>query len=270
MESISLVSSSAIPTTRGDRLLVRLSTRFEGPIDVDLQIQFEESNGTVNYTNQIVSVPASTRQSELAIPLTDGRLLRVAASRPGTTDPPGYVYIQLAVLRGNVIQNPNILYLNNGYITSGNAVLYPPDLSPGSLQIDMMPLAEAPTGSGPGAGIALTVLGANFGEFTFGAFTFTADANAANRTIRVRLSDANGIQCTLLGRTVITANEERIINLWRGPNIPDDNTTSHYIPLPELLWLSDPAIAISAINIQAGDDWTNPFVWFRCNKISAF
>lgn len=245
----------------GDILVVKRSNVIGGAKN-QLVATFLRDDGQI--VNIQESLPALSAQStgENNYVMTGGYLLTLtitADSFVRATD----MFVTVMRNRGSVNTYSNRLTFLSGY------PVYPSGLSyPGS---GLEPVTTAPwemtvdQATQAGTGNPCIYTWSNFAysnlENAFGEFQ--ASGAAANRTLRAILQDSNGFVFDVYGRTVITAGQTRNFQLWKGSSIPADNTTTHYIPIPEQSQGNLLDLTITALNIDANDAFNGVFVRFK-------
>lgn len=242
-----------LPTTRADRLRIQIWWLGSGTTPVFLQVRQLLTEGRESITNEQITADASANPVSLSFPLTDGYLL--SASLISTTGSPsfGQLYGTIALQSGNNAVATNTLQLAAGFITQAPSLNYP--FTPSRIAADITPddAEDLPTAPAAGAPLILTFNTQGKHRLTGLAFRFTADANAANRTILATFSSPNGALYTLTSRTNITATQSREIWFWSGENLPADNALQHYVPLTFFPFIQALEVTVTANNMQAGD-----------------
>ena len=94
---------------------------------------------------------------------------------------------------------------------------------------------------------------------------FVADANAADRTVRLDLGRANGHWITAINTTTIQATEDTFIKFTPGGTTRVITANEeHEVALPEKIILPPgSAIATTTTNIQTGDNYFPPVLVVR-------
>lgn len=256
IETISLLSSSAVPVNVDDRLRLIFRNITGNNLTGYLRVLFENQDGSLGWTSEEVSIASSAGTTAAYFPLFPGRLLYVSLTCGNSTIQAGTLWVEISIIHGSVNAISQILYLTSGNLETESFIAFPYNspLPPSNV----IPGTITPTINDPaaGSGFFWDPSSISTAELIAGAFTFTADANAANRTISVTFDSAGSSIVLLTSRTNITATQTRRIIFWRGDNIPTDTTTAHYIPIPIDLRATQLVVTVTANNMQAGDTFT--------------
>lgn len=122
------------------------------------------------------------------------------------------------------------------------------------------PLLYPGTTPAAGANFTWTTVNRTITELIAFRFTFTTDANVANRNITISLTNSGTTFLTLPCQNTITASLARAYNFYQGCPVYGTliQGTTEQNALPERLLLTGPCtLIITVANIQAGDQLDN-------------
>jgi FtsP/CotA-like multicopper oxidase with cupredoxin domain len=132
-----------------------------------------------------------------------------------------------------------------------------------------LPIIEPQTAPAAGANFSLTLPGGFIGRLLSAVFTFTSDATAANRSLRLEYDDGNGAVFAGAGAgAVIPASQTTRWRFTPNRGAADwDSNNFFYVPLPSLILMPGQKVQVNVTNIQATDALTAiVFTWQRFNK----
>lgn len=268
-ELAALISSNAIPIATGNRLAVTIWNTTGGDDEIVIIVRTLDENGQLTYTAERFIIPDDGVSHQKTIRLTKGQLVGVTLTPEVTPFDYGTMYAQIAVISGDVDSNLQTLVLCSGYISGAAPLTYPPTQQ--SDPINPPGALLQTTFADPAAGAELNVAQASDRYDRAQSFKveFIASAAVANRTILLGFR-VNSVEVgSVVDTTVITAGQTRTIWAWRGPNIPANTTTNHYVQAPDAWQGRAIGITTTTTNIDIADQYAGASIFSNRNTTPA-
>ena len=209
------------------------------------------------------TVPAAGGVNIPEYSLTNGRILSISLHTSTGTAPIGTVFAVIYIRHGKPDTGANRLPITSGVVAFQNPLLYPGSVPSSAIEKPAENTTLEIANPGAGLGFSYAPTGIAYPELVAGSFNFIAAAAAANRTIVAEFTSSGNIIARVTTRTNIIISETRRIVLWSGPNMPADDTANHYLPIPRNQSYKNWQLAVTANNIDAGDEFQGIFIVTR-------
>jgi hypothetical protein len=255
MDTSTLFSSNAIPVSRANRLLIRVWTKFAGPVPIIVRVrQLTPSNEFIE-TYETFSAFGATYPTPKTLDLTDNRLISVATFTTQTNVVRGELFASIILQSGDLATDEQLTPLTTGYLTSGGVLNYPLSIPEGALNGNGSPEFDVVADPGPGTTVDWNAPVNTQTNVLGGTVDFTTDATVAIRTVFAQFGMGGAYTVQVPSRTTQIAALTKTYILWAGPNMPNDNTSFLYIPVPENCIGRSNTITINATNKVPGDEF---------------
>lgn len=247
------LAASAIPISRGERLRVLVyktgntATVYIRAITVDLA-------GNLVPNVEAIDPNGDDLQTLFLMPLTDGYLVSVDAYTTDELDLVGRIFVDVQLQYGDNSNPTNRFPLVSGYVGQLGAIRWPIDrphnVNEGNFEMQSISIPDV----GVGNNINWTDEIYFSGRILAGTMTVIASAAVANR-VGVFMFRTNGTSLIrVVSRTTITASQQKLIQFWRGPNLPADTGNYIYIPIPEYELSTEYGLEVEFDAWEPGDE----------------
>lgn len=252
----SLLSSNAIPITRGSKLRIQGWNPIGAQEIFNIRTLIEDISGNIIEGFDQLAVPTASSTANKLLSLTDGRLISVTISSTNATANRGSFYAIAELIRGDVIDASSRLLLAAGYLDASHSVNYPlgtiDDMNSGDGVINALgsntPAAGAEIQFATSTTIRIKLRG--------GKFRLVTSAAVATRTVAFAGSRNSVDIFRVTARTTQLASLTRDYWLWIGENMPADVGQDIYLPIPNDLDSDQISLTTATTNIQAGDQFS--------------
>lgn len=253
-----LFSTNAIPTENGDNIRVLIYTTRVAATPIVVLINQLLADGSIVRTVEQFNADNAPFPADKTIALTEGLLLGIQVYTTTNSVRRGEVFCRVELQTGSLANADGLTPLTTGYLSGGNILNFPISQPESALSGEGASFSIVGADPALGADIEQDFDANAYTDLLAGEFTLIADGTVANRTVVVTIQSSGVVVAILNARTVQTAGQTRVYQLWFGENLPADTTTRFFIGLPAKLPPGQMSVFVTATNLQAGDNFNAP------------
>ena len=258
MQQPHTITGVALPVTANDRLRVRLWTTSASGLTAFVRALLMTPDGElVECVERLPATRANSPQTK-TVNLTNGYLLAASVFIPS-----GYIYDALAfadvkLQYGSNAADDELQHLISGSVSLAKGITFPFEPSHDNTDVWSIDYTESQSNPAVGSDISIAVPTGQILELSSLNFTFTTDATAANRRIKLQIYDDGHLIWEARSRTDHPASTSVRYYCTPASVLPSDDITNGlaYLPIPPGLRSQAFEFYTSTTNKQAGDDYS--------------